>query len=885
MSNFNTARKPEIPTGIVDKWQRLLNLMAEIVGVPAGLIMKIDPPEIEVYISSKTEGNPYHKGERANLNTGLYCETVMQKREPLLVPDATKDPKWDHNPDIKLGMVYYLGFPLEWPDTQIFGTICVLDYKDNPKSTKYKELIFEFSEIIRTDLENIVKRYELEREKEKLKESEEKFRELFDNMANGVAVYDAIDGGNDFVFKDMNKSGQKVSKVDITKIKGKSILEVFPGVKDLGLFDIFKKVYKTGKFAYLPTTMYKDDRIFQWVENYVYKLPSGEIVAVYDDITEKKSAEKALIESEERFKSYVENANDIIYTLTLDGIFTYVSPSWTRLLGHAINEVENHPFQEFMHPDDLQEAIEFLDRTIKTGENQANIEYRVLHKNGTWRWHTSNASPIHDATGKVVSFLGIARDITNRKQAEELLKQSQEKYRELVENANSIIAKFDKDGRVISMNEYGLKFFGYTEDELIGKLFSETILPKVESTGRVLENLLTEIASNVDKYTNNINENIKKNGERVWIYWTNKPVYDSNGDVIAILCVGNDITERINLEKALLESEEKFKSISNSAQDAIITMDNDGNITYWNKVAENIFDYSSQEVLGKDLHMVIAPKKCYDNFQKGMSDFKLTGKGNAVGITLELSALRKNGEEFPVELSLSAVKSRGKWGAVGIIRDITERKKAEEKVKTLNEALRVLNKILRHDILNDLTVVMSACDMIHTDDEKMKQKAAKAIRKSVSLIEQMRELENALVSDEDLSEKSLRSVAESLVKNYPDIKFSIKGDCNVLCDEALSSVIDNLVRNAIVHGKTDRIDISIHDKDGNCEMRIADYGKGIPDDIKDRIFGEGESFGDTRGSGLGLYIVKKVMERYGGEISLEDNKPNGAVFILKFKKQ
>jgi len=105
-----------------------------------------------------------------------------------------------------------------------------------------------------------------------------------------------------------------------------------------------------------------------------------------------------------------------------------------------------------------------------------------------------------------------------------------------------------------------------------------------------------------------------------------------------------------------------------------------------------------------------------------------------------------------------------------------------------------------------------------------------------------------------------------------------------LCDDAIDSVMDNIVRNAVVHGGTDRIDISIEEKDDDCWMRIADYGKGIPDDIKLRIFGEGESFGEKRGSGLGLYIVKKVIERYGGTIEVEDNKPNGAVFIVKFKR-
>jgi len=121
MPDLHITEKPDLPKEILDKWQRIVNLMAKQIGVPAGLIMKADPPEIEVFISSKTEGNPYHKGERANLNTGLYCETVMQKHESLLVPDATKDIEWDHNPDIPLGMVYYLGFPLQWPDNQFLG--------------------------------------------------------------------------------------------------------------------------------------------------------------------------------------------------------------------------------------------------------------------------------------------------------------------------------------------------------------------------------------------------------------------------------------------------------------------------------------------------------------------------------------------------------------------------------------------------------------------------------------------------------------------------------------------------------------------------------------------------------------------------------------------
>lgn len=109
--NSDSSSKPEISEEVLGKWQHTVDLMAMAVGVPTGLIMKVHSSEIEVFVSSATEGNPYEKGERANLGTGLYCETVMTRRAQLLVPDARQDPQWAHNPDIELGMVSYLGLP------------------------------------------------------------------------------------------------------------------------------------------------------------------------------------------------------------------------------------------------------------------------------------------------------------------------------------------------------------------------------------------------------------------------------------------------------------------------------------------------------------------------------------------------------------------------------------------------------------------------------------------------------------------------------------------------------------------------------------------------------------------------------------------------------
>jgi len=144
-----------------------------------------------------------------------------------------------------------------------------------------------------------------------------------------------------------------------------------------------------------------------------------------------------------------------------------------------------------------------------------------------------------------------------------------------------------------------------------------------------------------------------------------------------------DIERRKEVEEALRESEEKFYSISSSAHDAIFFIDNDGNISYCNKAAKEMFGYSEEEMSGKYLHHLIVPSKYYNDSKKGFLAFQKSGKGLAIGKTLELSALRKNGEEFPVALSLSAVKLKNKWNAIGIIRDISQRKEAEEKLEKL----------------------------------------------------------------------------------------------------------------------------------------------------------------------------------------------------------
>lgn len=146
----------EIPKAIMDSWQEVVDILAEIVGIPAALIMRLDDPNIEVLVSSRSEGNPYHSGDKESIwDSGLYCETVIKSMSKLHIPDALADDNWKENPDIKLNMISYLGFPLLLPGGKPFGTICVLDNKRNEYSAITERLMLKFKCILELNLEQI----------------------------------------------------------------------------------------------------------------------------------------------------------------------------------------------------------------------------------------------------------------------------------------------------------------------------------------------------------------------------------------------------------------------------------------------------------------------------------------------------------------------------------------------------------------------------------------------------------------------------------------------------------------------------------------------------------------------------------------------------------
>lgn len=170
-------------------------------------------------------------------------------------------------------------------------------------------------------------------------------------------------------------------------------------------------------------------------------------------------------------------------------------------------------------------------------------------------------------------------------------------------------------------------------------------------------------------------------------------------------------------------------------------------------------------------------------------------------------------------------------------------------------------------MLNDLTVLGNYLEIYkETKDNETLKKAFKSIEKSVKLIREMRELEVLANTGSNMTSLNAKEIILKAVNEYKDrgIKFNVKGDCNIIADKAFISVINNIFGNAVTTGKASAIEINMETIKGTCEIRVADNGKGIPDEIKGKLFSEGFSYGETGNTGLGLYIAKKTMERYEG---------------------
>jgi two-component system NtrC family sensor kinase len=387
-------------------------------------------------------------------------------------------------------------------------------------------------------------------------------------MTSAPIILYAIDRQGIFTFSE--GKGLEILKLQSGQLVGSSIYDVYADKPEV--IEYFNRALQGEK---LENIVVNCAGIFFDIRYSILRDEQDNIVGITGvalDITERYKVKEALQQSEQKFRNLVENANDIIYQLTPDGIFSYVSPNWVDILGHEVQEVEGKVFTLFVHPDDLPICLGTLRRALENGEKQSGIEYRVKHKNGTWRWHTSNLSVLRDANGSIVSVVGIARDISERKQAEEALRDSEERFRNLVESTHDLIWEIDENAVYTYVSPQVKDILGYEAEEVLGKTPFDFMPPEEAYS-------ITEIMSNRVAWrlpiANLENTNIHKNGHIVIRETSGVPFFDKAGNFKGYRGIDRDITKRKQTEEAIKQSkaqlEQALRQLQNTQAQLIQT--------------------------------------------------------------------------------------------------------------------------------------------------------------------------------------------------------------------------------------------------------------------------------------------------------------------------
>lgn len=314
-----------------------------------------------------------------------------------------------------------------------------------------------------------------------------------------------------------------------------------------------------------------------------------------------------------------------------------------------------------------------LPSCLRAMEKTAGEEEEVIVGEAIYR---SRAFPIHDEQGVYLYSVHTLEDITDSRHAEAVLQESEVRYHQLFAASPDAVFMLDQTGRFLDCNEAAAQRYGFSRAELLQMSAQDLAAPDLreQAATRVKEALTT---GGTFEWRHR-----RKDGSELPVEINAKP-FEMHGQKL-IFSIVRDITERKRAGAALQESEEKFRKISESAQDAIIMMA-DKRISFWNAAAERIFGYTAAEALGQELHALIVPPEGYTRFEHAFPRFHESGEGPIIGKVVEVTALHRGGGELPVELSVSSTQFNGQWHAIGIVRDITERKQAEERLRRSEE--------------------------------------------------------------------------------------------------------------------------------------------------------------------------------------------------------
>ena len=804
----------------------------------------------------------------------------------------------------------WMGVPLK-KDDRIIGVVSVQSYDDADAFSPEDVLLLEMvSDTIALAI--IRKQYINE-----LKASEEKFRLFHDNTL--IGLYRTTPDGRIIM---ANKALLDLLECDSFEQLRQRNLEK-DGYNPNYNRQLFKEIIdKQGEIKELDSSWLtsKGKTIFIRESAKAVYNEKGEIIyydGVIEDITEKKrrdTIDKVLLKISQS-ASTIDDLYSVLHAIrqhlselietTNFGVAIHNQKDGSYFFPYYADEFEqiskNHI--EFL-PDSLTDYVRRTGRSILLDANRMNalIEQDEIRLYGpdskVWL-----GVPLQTASGtigvlslqsygdadaysesdlelldKVAGSIAI---VVEKKNAEEALKRSQQQLSLALESAG--LGLWDQDYRTgkVFRNRIWAEMLGYLPEEVEGTLdfFIKNIhpddLPLFQKSSYETEHGL------IDKF--DVEHRLKtKDGKWKWIRnWGRVVEWTEKGEPARIIGTHLDIDEEKRMRLALRENEEKYRQIFENSTELICIFNLQGIIVDVNPAAEkitglpieklrglNFFDYIPAASRMKTLRVIGKCLKTEEPVKDYAFEIQIPGR-EPLHFEGSLVAVRKNGEVV---------------GFHGNARDITHRIQTEKQLHQQRDHIKLINSILRHDIANIFAVISSALNIYRRSQEAViLDEAVRHIKKGISLIHKMKNLEEFYSIHSTLKPFQLSFLIKEIASTYNQLETSVKGDCQVIADEALASVFDNLFSNAAKHGGASRIQVLIYPHNIFCTIEFMDDGSGIPDEIKSWIFDKDFTYGERKSTGLGLHIVKKTIERYGGSIRIEDNFPTGAKFIIELK--
>ncbi len=613
------------------------------------------------------------------------------------------------------------------------------------------------------------------------------------------------------------------------------------------------------------------------------------------NITKRKAMEEALRTSEEKYRNIVELSHEGIIITNLQGVITSCNMTFLSMIGLPQEEVAGKHFQDIpnINIKDLPTYIKMF-ASLLQGKKNPPLEISWKIDNGPAGIFELKSN-LMKSNGDIFGVQTIVTDITERKRAEKALQESEEKFSKAFLNSPESIVISDIDDEVIiEANDTFLRFSGYTREEIIGKKASElNTWANPEERAEVIKILKQEgVVRNRECHFR------MKSGEKSIQLFSAEII--NIGDRPCMLSVTTDITERKKMEEDLKQSEEKYRELINTSIDAIISADPKMRVTIWNHGAEKIFGYTEKEMMGQSVLKIVS-----ETYGKGMVEgfghLHKTGSSAVSEKITETIAIRKNGTQVPIELSISTRKAGDTYIATAIIRDITARKEAEEKLRKIDQMKTEFLSNVSHELRTPLQSISGFTKLIMTGkvpDSATQQEFLQIIDTEIShlgnlinsLLDMSRlesgrfQIYKKNVSMRDIiidCMKTLHGLARekniTLSENLPKQLPEMEAD-----NERVRQVILNLVGNAIKfsdHGGS--VNIKVTEQNSELLFQVIDNGTGIKKEAMPHLFerfyrAEGETV--KGGTGLGLYISKQIIDAHRGQIWAESKYGEGSTF-------